>query len=66
MKAKDIKEFELGEHCFGETLRVNETDYEDLTKEEILVNMNNNAYICKKQTEYGKQNNTKKSKSKGY
>lgn len=36
MKAKDIKEFELGEHCFGEILKVNGTDYEDLTKEEIL------------------------------
>ncbi len=36
MKAKDVKEFELGEHCFGEILRVNGTDYDDLTKEEIL------------------------------
>lgn len=36
MKAKDVKEFEIGEHCFGEILRVNGTNYEDLTKEEIL------------------------------
>ena len=36
MKAKDVKEFELGEHCFGEILRVNGTDYEDLTKDEIV------------------------------
>lgn len=36
MKAKDIKEFELGEHCFGPILTVNGIDYEDLTKEEVL------------------------------
>ena len=36
MKAKDVKEYELGEHCFGETLTVNGTNYDDLTKEEIL------------------------------
>lgn len=36
MKANQIKDFELGESCFGEILRVNGTDYEDLTKEEIL------------------------------
>lgn len=36
MKAKDVKDFELGESCFGEILRVNGADYEDLTKEEIL------------------------------
>ena len=36
MKAKHVKEFELGEHCFGEILRVNGTDYDDLTKKEII------------------------------
>ena len=32
----EINEFELGNHCFGEILRVNGRDYEDLTKEEIM------------------------------
>lgn len=36
MKAKDIKEFELGEHCYGEILSVNGVDYEDLTKDDVL------------------------------
>lgn len=36
MKAKDIKDFELGEHCFGEILSVNGTDYDDLKKQDIL------------------------------
>jgi hypothetical protein len=30
MKAKDIKDFELGEHCLGETIKVNGKDYEQL------------------------------------
>ena len=36
MKAKEVKEYEIGKHCFGEILRVNGTDYEDLEKDEIL------------------------------
>lgn len=36
MKAKDIKEFELGEHCFGEILTVNGKEYEELSKKEVL------------------------------
>ncbi len=34
MKASDIKEFEMGEHCFGEILSVNGVDYEDISVEE--------------------------------
>ena len=36
MKAKDIKEFELGKHCFGEILRVNGIDYNDLSKDDVI------------------------------
>lgn len=36
MKAQDIQTYEIGEHCFGPILKINETDYEDLDKEEIL------------------------------
>ena len=36
MKAKDIKEFELGEHCFGEILTVNGKEYEEVSKKEVL------------------------------
>ena len=36
MKTEDINEFELGEHCFGNILRINGKDYEDLDKAEIL------------------------------
>lgn len=36
MKAKDIKDFEIGEHCFGQILNVNGKDYNDLKKEDIL------------------------------
>lgn len=35
MKAKDIKEFEIGEHCFGEILSVNGVDYEDIPVEDV-------------------------------
>jgi len=34
MKINEIKEFETGEHCFGETLTVNGVDYEDISKED--------------------------------
>lgn len=36
MKAKDIKEFELGQHCYGEILRINGINYNDLSKEDVL------------------------------
>jgi hypothetical protein len=36
MKATDIKEYELGNHCFGDILRINGKDYEDLSREEVL------------------------------
>jgi len=36
MKAKDIKEFELGSHCFGEILNANGVAYEDIGNEEIM------------------------------
>lgn len=36
MKIKDIKEFELGKHCFGKILKVNGIDYEDITKTEMI------------------------------
>lgn len=36
MKSIDIKEYEIGNHCFGEILRVNGKDYEELTREEVL------------------------------
>ena len=36
MKAKDIKYFELGEHCYGKIIRVNGIDYEDLDKEQVI------------------------------
>ena len=46
MKASDIKEFEMGEHCFGEIFSVNGVDYEDISvedqKEFILDIMENN------------------------
>lgn len=35
-----IKEFEIGKHCFGEILKVNGIDYEDLNKEDVLSVMN--------------------------
>ena len=36
MEVKDIKEFELGEHCFGDILRVNGVDYDDLKKDDVI------------------------------
>lgn len=36
MKAEDIKEFGLGEPCFGPILRVNGKEYEDLSKEDVI------------------------------
>jgi len=36
MKAKDIKNFEIGEHCFGPILEVNGKDYNDLSEEEVM------------------------------
>jgi phage major head subunit gpT-like protein len=36
MKSEDVKTYEIGEHCFGPILKINETDYEDLNKEEVL------------------------------
>lgn len=40
MKATDVKEFELGEHCFGEILRVNSIDITDIKKEDIVELLN--------------------------
>lgn len=36
MKYEDIKTYEIGEHCFGEILKVNGIDYEDLEKDDIM------------------------------
>lgn len=36
MKQGDIKEFELGNHCYGDILNVNGTDYDDLKKEDVI------------------------------
>lgn len=36
MKEKDIQEFELGNHCFGDILRVNSKSYEELSHEDVL------------------------------
>ena len=36
MKAKDIEEYEEGHHCFGDFLRVNGIDYEELDQKEVL------------------------------
>ena len=35
MKVEDIKEFETGEHCFGEILLVNGVDYEDIPVQDV-------------------------------
>ncbi len=54
MKKSDIKEYETGEHCFGEILNINGKSYEDLpeesTMELILDTLNNdiNKEIIKK------------------
>lgn len=53
MEAKDIKEFELGEHCFDQILRVNGIDYDELSNEEViefindilLNNINSNSLV---------------------
>jgi hypothetical protein len=36
MKATDIKEYEIGNHCYGDIMRINGKDYEDLSREEVL------------------------------
>lgn len=36
MKIKDIKEYEIGKHCFGDILRVNGKNYEDISKEDAI------------------------------
>jgi hypothetical protein len=36
MKPEDIKTYELGEHCFGPILRVNDVDYEDLNASDVI------------------------------
>ena len=36
MKKEDIKEFELGEHCFGDIISVNGLECEDLDKEDMI------------------------------
>jgi hypothetical protein len=36
MKQQDIREFELGNHCYGDILRVNGTDYDEIEKEDVL------------------------------
>ena len=36
MKIKDIKEYELGKHCFGEILTINGKDYVDISKEDAI------------------------------
>lgn len=36
MKVQDIKEFETGEHCFGEILNINGKDYSEFKEEDIL------------------------------
>jgi hypothetical protein len=35
MKKENIKEYEIGNHCFGEILRVNGVDFDGLKKEDI-------------------------------
>jgi hypothetical protein len=35
MKVEDIKEYETGEHCFGEILSVNGVDYEDIPVDDV-------------------------------
>ena len=35
MKSEDVKIYESGNHCFGDILRVNSVDYEDISKEDI-------------------------------
>lgn len=40
MKASDINEFELGNHCYGEIIRINDKDIEEIPKEEIIEYIN--------------------------
>lgn len=41
MKPEDIKTYEIGEHCFGPILRVNDVDYEDINESDIIGFINN-------------------------
>jgi hypothetical protein len=41
MKPEDIKTYELGDHCFGPILRVNDVDYEDINESDIISFINN-------------------------
>lgn len=36
MKIKDIKEYEFGNHCYGDILKINGNDYEDISKEDAI------------------------------
>lgn len=36
METREIDEFELGKSCFGEILRVNGVDYEELCPDEVM------------------------------
>ncbi len=36
MKEKDIENFETGESCFGDILRINGKDYEDLHEGDVI------------------------------
>jgi hypothetical protein len=53
MKISDIKEYETGEHCFGDILRVNGVDYDDLSIKDTMGiihdvmenNINSSSYI---------------------
>lgn len=36
MKPEEIKDYEIGNHCFGPILRVNGEDYEDLDKQSVM------------------------------
>ena len=36
MKIKDIKNFEIGNHCYGDIIKVNGIDYDNLSNDDIL------------------------------
>lgn len=36
MLRRDIKEYEIGKHCFGEILRINGEDFNDIDKGEMI------------------------------
>ena len=36
MKESDVKEYETGNHCYGDILRVNGEDYKDIDKQEKI------------------------------